>query len=327
MFHLRISLSVLLALTVCVSTSALGQAQYSNRIIAVVDGVPIASSEMQELLMIREQLIRQQHHNDDVRIAKELALAREGAMDTLIDQQILLAEFKKIGGTIQPRYIDERISNLVREVFKGNRDAFVDDLARAGVTIKKFRDNQEKMFIMEIMRQRNSGEHPPATPREVQDYYDKHVDEWRVGDQLKISTITIPKFSTEGNSTPEQQKKLVQELRSRIAAGADFATIAKANSQDSRAENGGAWDWMAKTDMMPAIAKAAMELKTGALSPILEQEASYIIVACDAKKLGEAPPLEKMRPEIEKRIQMEKSKTNIDKWMDTVRKKHVIKKF
>lgn len=327
MFYPRTSLSVIFALAVCASTTARAQSQYLNRIIAVVDGVPIASSEMQELLMIREQLIRQQFHNDDARINKELALARETAIDTLIDQQILLAEFKKIGGSIQPRYIDDRINNLVREVFKGNRDAFVDDLARAGVTIKKFRDNQEKMFIMEIMRQRNSGEHPPATPREVQEYYDQHVDEWRVGDQLKISTITIPKFSTEANSTPEQQKKLAQDIRTRLLNGADFAATARAHSQDSRAENGGSWDWMAKTDMMPAISKAAMELKTGALSPILEQEGSYIIVASDAKKLGEAPTLEKMRPEIEKRIHMEKAKTNIDKWMDAVRKKHVVKRF
>jgi peptidyl-prolyl cis-trans isomerase SurA len=84
---------------------------------------------------------------------------------------------------------------------------------------------------------------------------------------------------------------------------------------------------MAKTDMMPAIANAAMALKTGGVSPVLDQEASYIIVACDAKKLGIAPPLDKMRPEIEKMINQEKSKDNIDKWMESIRKKHVIKRF
>jgi hypothetical protein len=84
---------------------------------------------------------------------------------------------------------------------------------------------------------------------------------------------------------------------------------------------------MAKTDMMPAIANAAMALKTGGVGPVLDQETSYIIVACDAKKLGTAPPLDKMRPEIEKMINQEKSKDNIDKWMESIRKKHVIKRF
>ncbi|MDP1586764.1 MAG: peptidylprolyl isomerase, partial [Prosthecobacter sp.] len=134
-------------------------------------------------------------------------------------------------------------------------------------------------------------------------------------------------FSGEAGSTPEKQKKLAQELRSKIVGGGDFAAAAKTYSQDSRAENGGSWDWMAKTDMMPAIANAAMELKTGGISPVLDQETSYIIVACDAKKLGNAPPLEKMRQEIERMINQQKSKENIDKWMESIRKKHVIKRF
>jgi len=177
------------------------------------------------------------------------------------------------------------------------------------------------------MRARNSGDHPPATPREVQEYYDKNVDKWREGDQIKISTITISKFTGEPGSTPDKQQKFAQELRTRILQGTDFAKVAKTNSQDSHAENGGAWDWMAKTDLMPAIANAAMELKTGGVSPVLDLESNFIIVSCDAKKLGAAPDIEKLRPEIEKMINQEKSKGNIDKWMENVRKKHVIKRY
>ncbi len=81
------------------------------------------------------------------------------------------------------------------------------------------------------------------------------------------------------------------------------------------------------TDLMPAIATAAMELKPGGVSPVLDLESNFIIVSCDAKKLGAAPDLEKLRPEIEKMINQEKSKGNIDKWMESVRKKHVIKRY
>ncbi|HRH95488.1 MAG TPA: peptidylprolyl isomerase [Prosthecobacter sp.] len=323
MISLRTSLPALFAAAFC----TLAPAQYSNRIVAVVDGTPIAASEVQETVRTQEQIIRYQFQNDPARINKELSILREGAVDSLIDRELLLAEFKKLGGVIKAQYVDDDINGIIRESFKGNRDAFVDELAKSGMSVKKFREVREKMVIMNVMRARNSGEHPPATPREVQDYYDKHVDKWREGDQIKISTITIPKFSGEAGSTPEKQKKLAQELRTKVVNGADFAATAKTYSQDSRAEYGGAWDFMAKTDMMPAIANAAMELKTGGISPVLDMETSYIIVACDAKKLGTAPDLEKMRPEIEKMINQEKSKANIDKWMDSIRKKHVIKRF
>jgi parvulin-like peptidyl-prolyl isomerase len=320
MISLRLSLLILFAATAC--SSALAQ---RFTIAAVVDGIPISSSEVEETIKAQEQVIQFQFRNDPARIKKEIAILRQGAIETLIEREILLAEFRKIGGVIKAQYVDDDINGIIRESFKGNRDAFVDELTKSGMTVKKFRELREKMVIMNVMRARNSGEHPPATPREVQDYYDKNVDKWREGDQIKISTITIPKFA--GDKTPEQQQKFTQELRTRIVQGADFAKVAKTNSQDSHAENGGSWEWMSKTDLMPAIADAAMELKTGGISPVLDLESNFIIVSCDAKKLGVAPDIEKLRPEIEKMINQEKSKSNIDKWVETVRKKHVIKRY
>jgi peptidyl-prolyl cis-trans isomerase SurA len=324
MISLRHSLFLLFAASVCNSTIA---QQTSFGIAAVVDGMPIMSSEVAQNIRERENMLRFQYQNDPDRLKKELALVREGALENLIDREILLAEFRKMGGVIKPQYIDEQINTIIRDVFKGNRDALVDELAKVGTSMKKYRDEQEKMFIQQVMRQRHAGDHPPATPREVQEYYDKNVDKWREGDQIKISTITIPKFSGDAKSSPEQQLKLAQELRTKILNGADFATLAKANSSDSHSDNGGSWEWMSKTDLMPAIANAAMDLKTGGISPVLDLETSYVIVSCDAKKLGTAPSLEQNRPEIERMINAEKSKANIDKWMESVRKKHVIKRF
>lgn len=299
----------------------------SISIIAVVDGTPIMSSEVRETISAQEQILRYQFQNEPAKFAQELAKAKEMAVENLIDREILLSEFRKIGGTIKAQYVDDDINSIIRESFKGNRDAFVDELAKTGMTVKKFREQREKMIIVNVMRARNSGDPPPATPREVQEYYDKHVDKWREGDQIKISTITIPKFGTDMTSTPDKQHKLAEEIRTKLLNGADFAATAKQYSQDSRAENGGSWDWMAKTDMMPAISNAAMALKTGGISPVIDQENSYIIVACDAKKLGTAPPIDKMRSEIEKMINQEKSKATIDKWMESIRKKHNIKRF
>ncbi|MBE2287242.1 MAG: peptidylprolyl isomerase [Prosthecobacter sp.] len=324
MISLRSCLPVLFAAALCTSVTA---QTYSNRIVAVVDGNPIMASEVRDMVKAQEQIIRYQFMNDPARAEKELNILRESALESLIDREILLAEFKKLGGVIKAQYVDDDINSIIRESFKGNRDAFVDELNKTGMSLRKFRELREKMVIMNVMRARNSGEHPPATPREVEEYYNKNVDKWREGDQLKISTITIPKFSGEAGSTAEKQKKLAQDLRAKIVGGADFAATARTYSQDSRAENGGSWDWMAKTDMMPAIANAAMELKTGGISPIVDQEASYIIVALDAKKLGTAPSLADKRAEIEKLINAEKSKGNIDKWMEGVRKKHVIKRL
>lgn len=324
--ELRPRLPAFVLALVLTAGSALAQSR-SNGIAAVVNGKPVTRSELADNVKATENIIRALNQNDPAKMARELVELRSNALDALIDRELILAEFAKVGGVIKSQYIDDQINNIVREAFKGNRDELVSELAKAGMSIKKFRELQEKMIISNVMRQKHAGEQAPPTPREVEEYYAKNVDKWRVGDQIKISTITIPKLTAEPGSTPAGQKKLAQEVRTKVTGGADFASTARAYSQDSRAEFGGAWEWMPRTELMPAIANAAMDLKVGGVSPVLEQETSYIIVSCDAKKLGEAPALEKIRGDVQKMVQQEKSRKAVDEWMETLRKKAVIRKF
>ena len=304
----------------------LGQSS-SNGIAAVVNGRVITRSEVRDAVTAQEQMLAMQFRDDPGVLQKELANLRATALDSLIDRELILAEFARMGASIKSQWVDDDIAGIVRESFKGNRDAFVRELAKNGMTMKKFRDLREKMMIVQAMRGKQAAEQAPATPKEVQDYYNKHVANWREGDMIKISTITIAKFSGEAGTTPESQRKLADEIRSKLAKGADFATMAKTYSQDSHAEDGGSWDWMARDQMKQSIANVAYNLKTGGLSPVIDDEAAYIIIACDAVKYGKAKPVNEVRLEIERMISAEKAKVVIDKWMDGLRKKATIKKF
>ncbi|MBK8091742.1 MAG: peptidylprolyl isomerase [Verrucomicrobiaceae bacterium] len=299
----------------------------SNGVAAVVQGKPITKSEVRDTIRIQEQMLTYQLQNDPAQLQKEVNHLRANALDALIDRELILIEFAKKGGVIRPQYVDDQINNIVREGYKGDRAALVNDLAKAGMSMKKFREMQEKSIVANVMRAQHAGEQSPPTPKEVEDFYKKHVDEWRVGGQVKISTISIPKFSVEANATPENQRRFANDVRSKIVNGSDFATLARSYSQDSRAEFGGAWEWMSVTDLDPLIANTAMGLKTGGISPVIEKETNYIIISCDAKKLGEAPTLEKMRVDIQRRIQQEKSSKAVKEWMELLRKKAVIKKL
>jgi parvulin-like peptidyl-prolyl isomerase len=275
----------------------------------------------------QEQMLRFQLQNNPAALQRELNNLRATALDSLIDRELVLAEFKRLGAAIKSQWVDDDVNGIIRESYKGNRDAFVKELAGNGMTLKKFRELREKMMIVQAMRGKQAAQQPPATPQEVQDYYNKHIAEWREGDMIKISTITIAKFSADSNGTVESQRKLAEEIRGKLLKGADFATTAKTYSQDSHAEDGGAWDWMAKDQMKPSIASVAFGLKNGGLSEVINDDEAYIIIACDAIKYGNAKPLKELRPEIERAISSEKSKGVIDKWMEGLRKRAVIKKI
>lgn len=317
----------ILPLLALAAVSTLSAQSSTNGIAAVVNGRVITRSEVREAVNAQEQMLHMQFQNDPATLQRELSNLHATALDSLIDRELILAEFKRLGASLKSQWIDDDINDIIRKSFKGNRDAFVKELASTGMTVKKFRELREKMMIVQAMRGKQAAQQAPATPKEVEDFYAKNIDRWREGGMVKFSKITIPKFSGEAGTTPEGQRKLAEEIRRKIINGADFATTAKTYSQDSHAEDGGAYDWMARNQMNPALADVVFGLKQGGISSVIEEEGYYIIIACDAIKHGAAKSLKELRPEIEHAISSEKSKGTIDKWMEGLRKRSVIKKF
>jgi len=299
----------------------------SNGVAAVVNGTVITKSEVADAIGAQRQMILYKYRDNPSAAQGELAELNKSALSSLIDRQLILADFKKLGGVIKPQYVEDDINTLIREQFKGDREAFVVELAKSGMTMKKFRDLREKMIIVQVMRGKHGGNQAPPTPGEAKDFYNEHAAQWRDKDMIKISTITIPKFSSDASATPEKQRQLAEEIRSKVVAGADFETMAKTYSQDSRAENGGEWDWQDAKMLNPILRGPAIETKNGGVTPVIEDAAAFIIVYVDSKKLGDMPPLDQVRGDIDKMIKADRAKKDVETWLESLRKKAVIRRF
>ena len=79
--------------------------------------------------------------------------------------------------------------------------------------------------------------------------------------------------------------------------------------------------------MKPSMADAAFALKDGGVSKVIEDEAAFIIIYLDAKKLGSVTPLEKVRDEIEKKLRSEGARGDVEKYVESLKRKAIIRKF
>ena len=105
------------------------------------------------------------------------------------------------------------------------------------------------------------------------------------------STATRPPLSSE-----EARKKL-EELRAQILNGADFAEIARANSDDpSSATSGGDTGFVRYQDVIPPIAQAADALAPGKVSDIIPTPYGLLLIQVVEKRTR---PFEEVRPELE----------------------------
>jgi hypothetical protein len=109
------------------------------------------------------------------------------------------------------------------------------------------------------------------------------------GDILAASHILI---LTKG-ATPEVKaaaKKKIDALRAQVTS-ANFATLAKANSQDApSAARGGSLGLFRKGAMVPQFEQALLALKPGEISPVIESEYGYHIIR--------RPTYDEIKPEL-----------------------------
>jgi len=297
----------------CVSLSV---GEEINGIAATVNSKVITKSEVREAVDAQTAIMRASI-KDPAQLQSLLEQLRDRALDALIERQLVLSEFDKMGGSIRDEYVDDQINNIVRENFQGDREKFVNELVKSGMTIRKFRELQSKMIIVQVMKQRQMKNLAPPTPAEVEAFYHKHGERYRDKDFIKMSTITVPKYpvGADAEATPAAQKKLIEEIRQKVQNGADFSALAKSYSQDSHNDTGGKWDWVERTLLDKSIAETAFALKPGAVSKVVDIGPSFMIILCEAKRPGNQTPLEQVRPEIEKIIKAEKSREALTAWL------------
>lgn len=284
-----------------------------TRPVAMVDGALIFAAELQKTTAAQQEMIRYEHRNDSDKMQEELAELHRSALFNLIDKYLLLNEFRRIGGVIKKEYIDDDLNTIIKDSYQGSRDLFVADLSKSGLTVDEFRTLREHMAIMSAMRSRFAGQ-VTLKDEEVRDYFEKNQQRWLAPVQVKIRTISIPKAQADARTKAEG-------LRKKILSGADFAETARASSQDSHAEDGGAWDWCPLTDLSDHVRKAATKTLKGQVSDLIEQEDTFIILRVDDRRAPPPPAFEKVQAEVTQALKEEKSKERIEYQTNKLREK------
>jgi len=321
------TLALLIPLLATLGSSTPAQ-QVVDGIAAVVNGKVITESEIRASVETQERVLRvTERGNPDLpRMISEL---RGSAMDDLIDRELILAEFTKLGGQLKPEYINEDIQRLIVDEFKGDQNAFVRELANSNLTYRQFRELREKMLVVQYMRSMQTRNVPPATPQEVDRYYNENIDRFRGESAAYIYTITIPKIAA--STTEEEQLALAEDLRQRIIKGADFAATARAYSQDSAAEDGGERGWKRREDLSPQAAQIVFNLKAGDVSTVVEVPSPfgtfYMIYYVEDIELGKVKPLAEVKGQVEILALQNKRQEAVNRWLERIRSGATIRKF
>ena len=243
---------------------------------------PASFSDYMRQQMTREQLARAVS-------ASDFALPAEVTLANALQQQTRNAEYLIVDSApfaSEVELSDEEVNTF----YKANLAQF---------------DTQEKVNIAYVVLSVDDLKGDvTVSDEEVEQYYTENNLLYKTAEERRVSHIII-EFGDDEAAAKAKAEAVVAEL----ANGADFATLAQENSDDTfTAENGGDLDFITAGMMDEAFDEAAFSLaQVGDVSDVVETEFGYHIIKLTDIKPEEVTPLAEVSEEIRNQLATDKA--------------------
>lgn len=298
-----------------------------NGIAARVNGRVITKNQVYFMVAPIYAQLAAQFPRRGAEFERQVKEATDKVVQELVDRQLILDEFKRMGANIRPNIIDEEIKRQQRELYNGSEATFREELRKSRLTMDGYREMTREKMIVQAMRQQKFSDAPPPLPNEVAREYAEVKESMRdtTKDQISFQKIFIPRMDLQNPaSSPESQLTLAEDIARQAGSGKDFADLAKSYSKDAFAEEGGLQNDVPRIDLAPEFAAIIFDAPEGKIIGPLEDPQGFTLVKVTKKSLGPAPPLEKVRETMEERVRRKKTSVQYDRWMEGLRKKAMI---
>lgn len=314
----------LLFLTFLLLTATV-RAELLDGVSVVVNESIITYDEIQLQLEPMARTMAMTYPNDLRAFNEGMTSNRVGIVREKVDARLILDEFKSKmnGGDIPESILDDEIRSEVRKTYNGNRAIMTRTLHDQGVTAEMYRDKIRERMIVTYMRDKNiSNEKIIISPQKIEDYYAAHQDQFKVGDEVKLRMITLPKPA----DTPDAARKLGEEIIRKIDGGAAFAEMASVYSSDAERNKGGDRGWVGRdSHMRDELVNAMFKLKPGQHSGIIETPESVFILYAEDAKTAHVRALTEVRDEIQQKLRSDEARRLYDKWITRLRNKAFVR--
>src|SRR5262249_51495563 len=107
----------------CRAAYAQQEPEVIDGVAAIVNGDVITYSQVRALVGPREKLLGAQFQGEE--LIKKVKEVRHAALQDLIDRQLILQAFKKENYQIPDHFVEERMHDIVRTDFGGDRNTFL----------------------------------------------------------------------------------------------------------------------------------------------------------------------------------------------------------
>ena len=317
------SLLLGLVLTALLPGAFAGNPEIVDGIAAIVNSNVITYSDIRDYVQPVLAQLRRNYTGSN--LIEKVQAAQMDALNNLIERHLILQEFNGKGYSFPDTVVDEQLNNTIATDFGGDRSALIKTLEAEKMTLVKYREQLRDRIIVQAMRNRKTQNEVVVSPYKISTYYQAHIADYKVDDQIKLRMITIKKPAI---PEPEDaRRKLADEIWTKLEAGTSFDSLAKLHSDGKEGKQGGDWGWVGRDELRKELSTPAFQLKPGQHSHVIETTDGYYILQVDEMNAAHTKPLSEVRGEIESHLLQDQRAKMEQDWVKQLRAKAFIRIF
>ena len=247
-----------------------------DKTVAVIGNEAITIADLEAEV----QVMRAQGSASDMRMRCDI-------LQQMMESKLFLMQARVDSLTVNADMVETQLSQRIDQIRAtlGGDENVAEYFGKPVYKLRQeWKQQLEDMSLTQQEQSNIAGVVPPITPYDVKKYIES-VDESKlpiVPDKYQLSQICVyPDREAAANAVKE---KLI-ELRERIHNGDKFATLARMYSEDiASARKGGELGMTPKSQFWPQFSDAAMALRPGVISQVVETPDGFHIIEMLEKK-------------------------------------------
>jgi peptidyl-prolyl cis-trans isomerase SurA len=288
----------------------------ADRIVAVVNNDAITLAELQESVLMFRQENRQTTSVSDEELVKQF-------LSRLIDNRLQLQEADRDKIVVDEVELNEEITDRMKRFGTKTLEEFEALVKNQGLTIEAVKKRlRDSLRVSKVVRRRVALRVSVTDP-EINQYIVENRSKLDTGLSYHARHILIVP-ANETDAGWEAARIRADVIRTQVTDGADFAELAKQNSRDASAKDGGDLGTLRRGELSQEIEDQILALRPGEVSRPHRSQLGYHVFRLESKETLEGEALQRVRQQVREILYREKYDVRMEAWLKEIKQRAII---
>ena len=307
-------------LTICLLMTVVGTpaAEQADKA-ATVNGTVITVKEIDRELDLLAQRMAQQGRQIS---EEQLEGARGQVLENLINMELLVQESRKNGIAVDDATVENQF-NEYRQRF-GTPERFETALKMMDLTESGLKSKIRSNLAVRELISREVEPGVSVSEEEVRMFYEQNLASFQQPEKIRARHILV---KVDADTDREKAREKIDAIRTRVAEGEDFASVAEQSSEGPSRSKGGDLGFFGRGQMVKPFEEAAFSLEEGKISPVVETRFGYHVIQVTDRQPEKTLTFEEVEEKLTGILRQEKTKTGTREYIEKLREPADIERF